>query len=57
MTAAELKAWRERMRWTQEKAAEELGVSLRGYQWAEARGPRKAMALHAGRIEAAKAVK
>jgi transcriptional regulator with XRE-family HTH domain len=55
MTADELKGWRERMGWTQEKAATELGVSLRGYQWAESKGPRRAMALHAQRIEAAKA--
>ena len=51
MTAADLKAWRERMGWTQERAARELGVTLRGYQWAEKNGPQRSMVLHAQRIE------
>lgn len=32
MKGFELRLWRLGMGWTQEKAAEELGVTLRGYQ-------------------------
>jgi transcriptional regulator with XRE-family HTH domain len=36
MTAEELKAWRIAHKWTQEQAAANLGLSLRGYQDKEA---------------------
>ncbi len=37
MTGFELKVWRRGMEWTQERAAEELGVSTRAYQlWEKA---------------------
>lgn len=32
MTGYELRLWRIGMGWTQDRAAEELGVTLRGYQ-------------------------
>lgn len=38
MGGFELKLWRTGMEWTQERAAEELGVSLRCYQGWERRG-------------------
>lgn len=50
MTGPELKQWREALGWTQPRAAAELGVSLRGYQWCEKNGPQSSMAKHAVRI-------
>ena len=38
MGGFELKLWRKGMEWTQERAAEELGVSLRCYQGWEQKG-------------------
>jgi transcriptional regulator with XRE-family HTH domain len=35
-TKEELKAWRDRHKWTQQEAAANLGLSLRGYQDKEA---------------------
>lgn len=37
MSGFELKVWRRGMNWTQERAAEELGVVLRTYQGWESR--------------------
>jgi len=36
MTADDFKAWRHRMGWTQTRAAEALGITLRGVQKREA---------------------
>lgn len=39
MNGFELKLWRIGMGWEQERAAEELGVSRRTYQYYEKKGP------------------
>lgn len=39
MTGFELRLWRRGMNWTQDRAAEELGISLRTYKSYEKMGP------------------
>ena len=46
MTATELRAWRERMGWTQKEAAEAMGMKLRSYQQIE-QGRRSVQPYHA----------
>ncbi|WON75548.1 helix-turn-helix transcriptional regulator [Serratia sp. UGAL515B_01] len=41
MTGFELRLWRRGLDWTQERAAEELGVSLRTYKSYENKAPKK----------------
>lgn len=41
MTGFELRLWRRGLDWTQERAAEELGVSLRTYKTYENTAPKK----------------
>jgi transcriptional regulator with XRE-family HTH domain len=41
MTATELKSWRARLGWTQEKAASALGMTLSAYRWNETNGVRR----------------
>lgn len=46
MTGYELRIWRKGMEWTQERAAEELGVSLRTYaNWERSGGITRVAAL------------
>lgn len=45
MTGFELRLWRRGFNWTQERAAEELGVSLRTYKTYEKKGPSKLVIL------------
>lgn len=45
MTGFELRLWRKGMGWTQERAAEELGVNLRTYVNWERRGASKLVQL------------
>ena len=51
MTGSDLQAWRKRMGWTQKQAAEELRVTSRTYQRAEAAQPSPTMARLATHIE------
>ena len=52
MTATELRAWREAAKLTQTQAALRLGLTLRSYQYAEARGPTPAVAAHVETLKA-----
>ncbi|AHM76591.1 MULTISPECIES: hypothetical protein [Yersinia] len=45
MTGYELRLWRKGMAWEQERAAEELGISRRMYQYYEKNGPTKTVTL------------
>lgn len=40
MTPEQLKAWRERMQWTQQQAADKLGITVKNY-WAHEAGQSK----------------
>jgi DNA-binding XRE family transcriptional regulator len=51
MTGFELRLWRRGMNWTQERAAEELGVSLRTYKTYEKKAPPQLVILATQALE------
>ncbi len=51
MTGFELRLWRRGLGWSQERAAEELGVSLRTYKTYEKKSPPRMAVLAAQALE------
>lgn len=51
MTGFELRLWRKGFGWTQERAAEELGVSLRTYKTYEKKSPPRVVELATKAVE------
>lgn len=52
MTGEELRQYRQALKWSQERAAEEFGYSRRGWQLAEKYGPTQKLVLAIKRREA-----